>query len=255
MLSDFKKFVLRGNVVDLAVAVVVGVAFTAVVAAFVADFLTPLIGAIFGKSSFQNLYFTVHHSKFMYGDFLNKVLSFLIVATVVFFAVVVAADRADAAAEPRAQGRAPARDAAVPGVPERHPRGGPALRVLHLGGGAGRLGSLRGRRGALAGDLEAGDRAGHADVERRQRAVLGDGRHRITAPAHQRRQSLLLAAHHQGHGSFAQRQVVERLLDLPGQPDRPHAELAQLAQRGRHAARDGEEQVFDRPGGGLGDGR
>ena len=89
MLSDFKKFVLRGNVVDLAVAVVVGVAFTAVIAAFVADFLTPLIGAIFGKSSFQNLYFTVHHSKFMYGDFLNKVLSFLIVATVVFFAVVV----------------------------------------------------------------------------------------------------------------------------------------------------------------------
>jgi large conductance mechanosensitive channel len=89
MFSDFKKFVLRGNVVDLAVAVVVGVAFAAVIAALVADFLTPLIGAIFGKSSFQNLYFRFHGSKFMYGDFLNKVLSFLIVATVVFFAVVV----------------------------------------------------------------------------------------------------------------------------------------------------------------------
>jgi large conductance mechanosensitive channel protein len=88
-LSDFKTFVLRGNVVDLAVAVVVGVAFTAVIAAFAAVFLTPLIGAIFRKSSFQNLYFTLHHSKFMYGGFLNKVLSFLIVAKVVLFGVVV----------------------------------------------------------------------------------------------------------------------------------------------------------------------
>ena len=89
MLSDFKKFVLRGNVVDLAVAVVVGVAFTAMVTAFVADLITPLIAAIFGKQDFSNLYFTFHHSRFKYGSFLNAVLSFLIVATVVFFAVVV----------------------------------------------------------------------------------------------------------------------------------------------------------------------
>ncbi len=89
MLSDFKKFVLRGNVVDLAVAVVVGVAFTAVITAFVTDLITPLIAAIFGKPSFQGLYFTVNHSKFTYGSFVDALLSFLIVATVVFFAVVV----------------------------------------------------------------------------------------------------------------------------------------------------------------------
>jgi large conductance mechanosensitive channel len=89
MLSDFKKFILRGNVVDLAVAVVVGVAFAAVVTAFVNDLITPLIAAIAGKPNFSNLYFTVHHSRFMYGSFINALLSFLIIATVVFFAVVV----------------------------------------------------------------------------------------------------------------------------------------------------------------------
>src|SRR5580692_10390220 len=89
MFSDFKKFVLRGNVVDLAVAVVVGVAFTAMVTAFVADIITPLIAAIFGKPNFSSLTFTLHHSTFKYGSFVNAVVSFAIVATVVFFAVVV----------------------------------------------------------------------------------------------------------------------------------------------------------------------
>jgi large conductance mechanosensitive channel len=89
VLSDFKKFILRGNVVDLAVAVVVGTAFAAMVAALVRDFITPLIAAIFGKKMFSSLYFTVHGSQFHYGDFLNAVLSFLIIATIVFFAVVV----------------------------------------------------------------------------------------------------------------------------------------------------------------------
>jgi large conductance mechanosensitive channel len=89
MLSDFKKFVLRGNVVDLAVAVVVGVAFAAVVNAFVNDLITPLIAAIAGKPSFDGLYFTINHSQFRYGHFLNELISFLIIATVVFFAVVV----------------------------------------------------------------------------------------------------------------------------------------------------------------------
>jgi large conductance mechanosensitive channel len=89
MLSDFKKFILRGNVVDLAVAVVVGVAFAAVVTAFVNDLITPLIAAIFGKPNFSNLTFTLNHSKFHYGSFINALLSFLIIATVVFFAVVV----------------------------------------------------------------------------------------------------------------------------------------------------------------------
>jgi large conductance mechanosensitive channel len=89
MLTDFKKFVLRGNVVDLAVAVVVGLAFAAVVTALVNDLITPLIAAIFGKPDFSSLYFTLNHSKFRYGSFINALLSFLIVATVVFFAVVV----------------------------------------------------------------------------------------------------------------------------------------------------------------------
>jgi large conductance mechanosensitive channel len=89
MLSDFKRFVLRGNVVDLAVAVVIGVAFTAMITAFVADLITPLIAAIFGKPDFAGLTFRLHGSTFKYGSFLNALLSFLIVATVVFFAVVV----------------------------------------------------------------------------------------------------------------------------------------------------------------------
>jgi large conductance mechanosensitive channel len=89
VLSDFKKFILRGNVVDLAVAVVVGVAFTAVVTAFVTDLITPLIAAIFGKPDFSQLKFTVHNSTFKYGSFINALLSFLIIATIVFFAVVV----------------------------------------------------------------------------------------------------------------------------------------------------------------------
>jgi len=89
MLSDFKKFVLRGNVVDLAVAVVVGVAFAAMVTAFVADIITPLIAAIFGKPDFSSLTFRLNHSTFRYGSFLNALISFLVVATVVFFAVVV----------------------------------------------------------------------------------------------------------------------------------------------------------------------
>jgi large conductance mechanosensitive channel len=89
MLSDFKKFLLRGNVIDLAVAVVVGLAFTAVVTAFVADLITPLIAAIFGTHDFGGLTFKVNHSVFRYGSFINALLSFLIIATVVFFAVVV----------------------------------------------------------------------------------------------------------------------------------------------------------------------
>jgi large conductance mechanosensitive channel len=89
MLSDFKKFVLRGNVVDLAVAVVVGVAFTALITALVADLITPLVAAIFGKPDFGGLTFRLHGSTFKYGSFLNALVSFLIVAAVVFFAVVV----------------------------------------------------------------------------------------------------------------------------------------------------------------------
>jgi large conductance mechanosensitive channel len=88
MLKEFREFVLRGNVVDLAVAVVVGAAFGAVVAALVADIITPLVAAVFGQSDFGNLQFTIHHSTFRYGDFLNKVIAFLTIAAAVFFLVV-----------------------------------------------------------------------------------------------------------------------------------------------------------------------
>ena len=87
MLKDFKAFILKGNVVDLAVAVVVGAAFGAVVNALVKDLVTPLI-AIPGKSDFSHLHFTIRHSKFLYGDFLNVLISFLSVAAAVFFFVV-----------------------------------------------------------------------------------------------------------------------------------------------------------------------
>ncbi|MDB5164475.1 MAG: mscL [Candidatus Saccharibacteria bacterium] len=88
MLKDFKKFILRGNVVDLAVAVVIGAAFSAIVTALVKDLVTPLIAAVGGKQDFSNLYFTLNNSKFMYGDFLNAVISFLLIAAVIFFLVV-----------------------------------------------------------------------------------------------------------------------------------------------------------------------
>ncbi|MGH7761847.1 MAG: large conductance mechanosensitive channel protein MscL [Candidatus Dormibacteraceae bacterium] len=88
-MRGFKTFLLRGNVVDLAVAVVVAVAFGLVVTAFVKDLVTPLIAALFGKPDFGALTFTINNSKFLYGDFINAVVSFIIVAAVIYFFVVV----------------------------------------------------------------------------------------------------------------------------------------------------------------------
>jgi large conductance mechanosensitive channel len=88
VLREFRGFILRGNLVDLAVAVVVGAAFTAVVNALVKDIVTPLIAAVGGKSDFSDLAFTINGSRFAYGDFLNALVSFLIVAAVVFFLVI-----------------------------------------------------------------------------------------------------------------------------------------------------------------------
>jgi large conductance mechanosensitive channel len=88
LLRDFKRFLFRGNVMDLAVAVVVGTAFTAVVKALVTDILTPVIAAIFGAHNFAALKFTIHHSTFAYGDFINNVITFLTVAAAMFFLVV-----------------------------------------------------------------------------------------------------------------------------------------------------------------------
>src|SRR5215469_2727279 len=86
--KGFREFLARGNLVDLAVAVVIGTAFTAVVAALVADLITPLIAAIFGKPDFNSLTFTINHSTFRYGAFFNALISFLSIAAVVYFLIV-----------------------------------------------------------------------------------------------------------------------------------------------------------------------
>jgi large conductance mechanosensitive channel len=88
MLNEFKQFLFRGNIIDLAVAFVMGIAFVAVVNALVADLLTPVIAAIIGKPDFGALHFTINGSVFRYGDFLNAVIAFVSVAAVVFFAIV-----------------------------------------------------------------------------------------------------------------------------------------------------------------------
>ncbi len=87
-MKGFREFILRGNLVDLAVAVVIGAAFGALIAALVADLITPLIGAIGGKPDFSSLSFTINKSTFRYGDFINALLTFLIIAAVVYFLVI-----------------------------------------------------------------------------------------------------------------------------------------------------------------------
>jgi large conductance mechanosensitive channel len=87
--KGFKVFLLRGNVVELAVAVVIGVAFGVVITAFVKDLVTPLIAAIGGQPDFSTLSFTINNSKFLYGDFLNALIAFLIIAAVIYFFVIV----------------------------------------------------------------------------------------------------------------------------------------------------------------------
>lgn len=88
MLKGFRDFILRGNVVDLAVAVVIGVAFSAIVNALVTDLINPLIAAIVQKPDFSALILTVHGGKIKYGDFLNAVISFLLIAGTVYFFIV-----------------------------------------------------------------------------------------------------------------------------------------------------------------------
>jgi large conductance mechanosensitive channel len=88
MLREFKQFLLRGNVVDLAVGVVIGAAFGTVVTALVSDLLTPFISALVRGPDFGGLFFTIHGSKFMYGHLINAVISFVLVAAAVFFFVV-----------------------------------------------------------------------------------------------------------------------------------------------------------------------
>ena len=87
-MGGFRKFLFRGNLIDLAVAVVIGVAFNAVIQALIADLITPLITAIAGKPNFSSLYFTVNKSHFAYGSFFNALISFAIIAAVVYYLIV-----------------------------------------------------------------------------------------------------------------------------------------------------------------------
>jgi len=105
MLKGFKAFLLRGNVVDLAVAVVIGGAFGAVVASLVKDLLTPLIAAIVGKPDFSAIAYTVNGSKLLVGDFINAVVAFLLVAAAIYFFVVMPMNLLT---ERRRRGEAPA---------------------------------------------------------------------------------------------------------------------------------------------------
>lgn len=92
-MTGFKKFLFRGNLIDLAVAVVVGVAFNQLVHSLVNNLITPLIAAFGGQPNFGNLAFTVHGSHFRYGDFINSLLSFVIIAAVIYYLVVMPATR------------------------------------------------------------------------------------------------------------------------------------------------------------------
>jgi large conductance mechanosensitive channel len=92
-MKGFKEFLLRGNVLDLAVAVLMGAAFGAVVTALVKDLITPLIAAIVGQPDFAAIAFTINSSKFLVGDFINAVVSFLLVAAAVYFFVVLPVNR------------------------------------------------------------------------------------------------------------------------------------------------------------------
>jgi large conductance mechanosensitive channel len=89
ILKGFKDFIMRGSVVDLAVGVMIGAAFNTVVSALVKDLMTPLIAAIFKQPNFSNFSFTLNGSQFLYGDFLNNLISFLITAITIYFFIVV----------------------------------------------------------------------------------------------------------------------------------------------------------------------
>jgi large conductance mechanosensitive channel len=100
-MKGFREFILRGNVVDLAIAVVIGAAFGNVVAALVKDLITPLIAAIGGQPDFSAITFTINNSKFLIGDFINSVLSFLIIAAVVYYFVVLPVNKVMARFKPQ----------------------------------------------------------------------------------------------------------------------------------------------------------
>lgn len=111
MLKGFKAFLMRGNVVELAIAVVIGAAFGAVVSALVADMFTPFIAAIVGKPDFSALTFTINKSTFKYGSFLNAVISFLVIAGSVYFFVIMPLEKI---AQRRKKGEVAPEEAPIP---------------------------------------------------------------------------------------------------------------------------------------------
>ena len=114
MFKGFREFIMRGNVVDLAVAVVIGAAFGAVVKAFVDNLITPLIAAIFGQPDFAALKFTINGSVFQYGLFINALITFLLVALAIYYVVIVPINKLN---ELKARGKAP-EDPTVKQCPE-----------------------------------------------------------------------------------------------------------------------------------------
>jgi large conductance mechanosensitive channel len=101
-MKGFKEFLLRGNVVDMAVGIVIGAAFGTVVSAFVKDLLTPFIAAIVKKPNFSAIAFTLNSSKFMIGDFVNQIISFILIAAAVYFAVVLPVNKLISRSRPAA---------------------------------------------------------------------------------------------------------------------------------------------------------
>ncbi len=113
-LTGFQQFILRGNVIDLAVGIMIGGAFNGVVNSLVKDMMTPLIAAIVAKPNFSNLSFTIHGSQFLYGDFLNNVISFLILAVTIYFFVIIPINKLTARIAPKG----PAPEATTKSCPE-----------------------------------------------------------------------------------------------------------------------------------------
>jgi large conductance mechanosensitive channel len=109
-MKGFRTFILRGNVVDLAVAVLIGAAFGALVTAFTRDFITPILAAIGGKPDFSSLHFRINHSVFRYGDFINAVITFLIIAAVLYFLVILPVNKLMARYKTEPEEAAPTRD-------------------------------------------------------------------------------------------------------------------------------------------------
>ena len=129
MFDGFRKFIMRGNVIDLAVAVVIGAAFTLVVNSLVADIINPILAAIVGKPDFSDLTITIRDATIMYGNFITALINFLLVAAAIYFIIVKPMNMMQARLD-RGKGTPEAGDQAVPRVPERDPDRGHPLRAL-----------------------------------------------------------------------------------------------------------------------------